>query len=348
MSEKSDSTSKRKREHIELCLTDDVAFIDKTTGFEKYDFKHFAITEVDIKKIDLKTHFFDKIINYPFLISCMTGGVTEAENINSQLAIAANQLNIPIGVGSQRQALENKDYHQSYKVLRKNAPSIPVLGNIGAAEVVKFKNIDKVRYLAELVQADAMAIHVNPLQELLQDKGEPDFKGFLKAVEKLVKYLDIPIIVKEVGAGISKKTADRLLKTGVKGIDIAGAGGTSWAAVEILRNRGNSENKFWDWGLPTSYCLRKINKLKNKYDFMLIGSGGVNNAFDAAKAFALGADFTASARIILQVLKRSGVDGVVKLIEGWFEDIKKIMFLTGSDTINELQNNKLLRKEKLY
>ncbi len=348
MADKSESISKRKREHIELCLTDDVTFINKTTGFDKYEFKHDAITEVDLKKIDFKYDFFNKRINYPFLISCMTGGVSEAENINAQLAVAADRLNIPLGVGSQRQALENKDYHQSYKIIRKNAPNIPVLGNIGAAEVAKFKDVEKVRYLADLVKADAMVIHANPLQELLQDNGEPYFKGFLKSVEKLVKYLDIPVIVKEVGSGISKKSAERLLNIGVKGIDVAGAGGTSWAAVEILRNGGNSENRFWDWGLPTSYCLRKINKLKNKFDFLLIGSGGINNSFDAAKAFALGADVVASARIILQVLKRSGVNGVVKLIEDWFEDIKKIMFLTGSNSIYELQKNKILRKEKLY
>lgn len=348
MADKSESISKRKREHIELCLTDDVTFINKTTGFDKYEFKHDAITEVDLKKIDFKYDFFNKRINYPFLISCMTGGVSEAENINAQLAVAADRLNIPLGVGSQRQALENKDYHQSYKIIRKNAPNIPVLGNIGAAEVAKFKDVEKVRYLADLVKADAMVIHANPLQELLQDNGEPYFKGFLKSVEKLVKYLDIPVIVKEVGSGISKKSAERLLNIGVKGIDVAGAGGTSWAAVEILRNGGNSENRFWDWGLPTSYCLRKINKLKNKFDFLLIGSGGINNSFDAAKAFALGADVVASARIILQVLKRSGVNGVVKLIEDWFEDIKKIMFLTGSNSIYELQKNKIMRKEKLY
>jgi len=348
MADKSESISKRKREHIELCLTDDVTFINKTTGFDKYEFKHDAITEVDLKKIDFKYDFFNKRINYPFLISCMTGGVSEAENINAQLAVAADRLNIPLGVGSQRQALENKDYHQSYKIIRKNAPNIPVLGNIGAAEVAKFKDVEKVRYLADLVKADAMVIHANPLQELLQDNGEPYLKGFLKSVEKLVKYLDIPVIVKEVGSGISKKSAERLLNIGVKGIDVAGAGGTSWAAVEILRNGGNSENRFWDWGLPTSYCLRKINKLKNKFDFLLIGSGGINNSFDAAKAFALGADVVASARIILQVLKRSGVNGVVKLIEDWFEDIKKIMFLTGSNSIYELQKNKIMRKEKLY
>ena len=348
MAEKLDSISQRKREHLELCLTDDVAFINKTTGFENYDFIHDAITEVDLNKINFETEFFNKKIGFPFLISCMTGGVSEAENINAQLAVAANQLNIPIGVGSQRQALENESYIQSYKILRKNAPTIPVLGNIGAAQLVKFKEYEKILYLKDLIEADAMVIHANPLQELLQDNGNPDFRGFLKSVEKLVKYLDIPVIIKEVGSGISKKSAERLLNIGVKGIDVAGAGGTSWAAVEILRNGGNSENEFWDWGLPTSYCLRTIIKLKNKFDFMLIGSGGINNAFNAAKAYALGADITASARIILHVLKRSGVDGVVKLIEDWFEKIKKIMFLTGSNSISDLQNKKILRKEKLY
>ena len=348
MPEKPDSISQRKREHIELCLTGDVSFKNKTTGFENYDFRHYAITEVELKKINFITGFFGKKISYPFLISCMTGGVSEAENINAQLAVAANELNIPIGVGSQRQALENKLYLQSYKALRKNAPDIPVLGNIGAAQLVKFKNIDKVQYLAELVSADAMVIHANPLQELLQEKGEPDFKGFLKSIEKLVKYLTIPVIIKEVGSGISKKAAERLLNIGVKGIDVAGAGGTSWAGVEILRNKNGKGNEFWDWGLPTSYCLRTINKLKNKFDFLLIGSGGVNSALDAAKAFALGADITASARIILQELNKSGVEGVIKLIKDWFGIIKQVMYLTGSKSIAELQRSKIIRKEKLY
>lgn len=348
MPERTNSISKRKKEHLELCLTDKVSFKNKTSGFEKYEFIHCAITEVDIKKINFTTNFYGKIINYPFLISCMTGGVTEAENINTQLAIAANELNIPIGVGSQRQALENKLYHKSYKALRKNAPNIPVLGNIGAAQLVKFKNFEPIRYLAGMVDADAMVIHVNPLQELLQDKGEPKFTGLIKAIEKLVKFLDIPIIVKEVGTGISKKSALRLLHAGVKGIDVAGAGGTSWAGVEILRNNNDIGKEFWDWGLPTSYCLRKISKLKYKYDFVLIGSGGVNSAFEAAKVFALGADIAASARIILQELYKSGIEGVIKLIKDWFELIKQVMYLTGSETIEALKNEKIIRKEKLY
>jgi isopentenyl-diphosphate delta-isomerase len=340
--------SKRKKEHLQLCLTDEVAFKDKTNGFENYEFRHYAITEVDLKKIDFKSDFFGKKINYPFLISCMTGGAEEAEDINAQLAVAAQKLNIPIGVGSQRQALENKQYHKSYKIIRKNAPGIPVIANIGAAQVAKLKNLDKIKYIAELIEADVIAVHVNPLQELIQELGEPDFKGLLKVIGKLVKSSGIPVIVKEVGAGISKQAACKLLNAGVQGIDIAGAGGTSWAGVEILRNDNGVNSNFWDWGLPTSYCIRTVSGLKSKYDFKLIGSGGINNGFDIAKALALGADMTASARIILNELNKSGIEGVVNLIKDWFETVRKIMFLTGSSALNELNNDKLIRKEKLY
>ncbi len=345
---KSNSISQRKKEHLELCLTDEVSFKDKTTGFENYDFKNYAITEVEVSKIDFKTDFLGKNINYPFLISCMTGGATEAENINAKLSIAANQLNIPLGVGSQRQALENNQFHKSYKAIRKNAPNIPVLGNIGASQIVQFKTFDKVKFLVDLVEADGMVIHTNPSQELFQGKGDPNFKGLLKSIEKLVKYLKVPIIVKEVGAGISKAAAKKLLNAGVKGIDVAGAGGTSWAGVEILRNHGNNKNEFWDWGLPTSFCIRTVSKLKNKFDFILIGSGGISNGFDIAKALALGADITASARIVLQELNKTGEAGVIKLIESWFENVRYIMFLTGSENIAELRNKKIIRKEKLF
>ncbi len=348
MSEKPDPTSQRKKEHIELCLTDEVSFKEKKTGFEKYEFKHYAITEIDISKIDFRTKFFNKKVNYPFLISCMTGGTTKAEDINAQLSVAANQLNIPLGVGSQRQALENTEYHKSYKIIRQNAPKIPILGNIGASQVAAFKNFDKVKYLVDLVEANVMVVHINPLQELLQKNGEPNFKGFLKKIEKLVKSLNIPVVVKEVGAGISRKAAEKLLNSGVGGVDVAGAGGTSWAGVEILRNKWNSENEFWDWGLPTSYCIKEIYKLKKKYKFVLIGSGGIYNAFDMAKAYSLGADFTASARIILQTLYKKGIEGVVALIEDWFDTVKKIMFLTGSGSLADLRNNKLIKKEEIF
>lgn len=345
---KADKTSQRKREHLRLCLTDDVQFKSKTNGFEKYDFVHSAITEVEIDKINFETNFFKKKVSYPFLISCMTGGTTEAENINAKLAIAAQELNIPIGVGSQRQSLENNYHHNSYMIIRKNAPTVPVLGNIGAAQIVKLNKLDVIRKLVDQVEADAMVVHLNPLQELLQKEGEPNFKGLLSKIEKLVKILSVPIIVKEVGAGISKQAAKKLLDAGVKGIDVAGAGGTSWAGVEILRNKNQQGNEFWDWGLPTSYCLREVGKLKKSYNFILIGSGGINTPMDAAKAFALGADLVASARIILKTLNDSGIEGVKNKVINWFEVIKSIMFLTGSNSIWELRNKKILLKEELY
>jgi len=346
MSKSITETSKRKKEHIELCLTDKVSFRSKTNGFDKYDFIHNAITEVDISKISFQTKLFSRGINYPFLISCMTGGAEEAENINQRLAVIAEELKIPIGVGSQRQALENSTNHNSYKVIRKTAKSVPVLGNIGAAQLVQSKNLSDILSLIEMLEADVFVVHLNPLQELLQPEGEPNFVGVLKKLEKLVLKSSVPIIVKEVGSGISKEAAKKILDVGVRGIDVAGAGGTSWAGVEIIRSK--SENIFWDWGLPTSYCLNKIYPLKKKYKFTLIGSGGINSANDLVLAFALGADVVASARIIIQTLMKEGEDSVKETIVNWFEFLKKVMFLTGSKNLNELKNGKTIKKEYLF
>ena len=346
MNRSANPTSKRKKEHIELSLTDKVAFRSKTNGFENYDFEHYAITEVDLSKISFKTSFLKKKVDYPFLISCMTGGTAEAENINARLSVAANNLNIPLGVGSQRQALENKEYHNTYRIIRKNAPSIPILGNIGAAQIVSMENFDAINFLVDLVEADAMVVHVNPLQELIQKDGEPQFLGLLKKIKKLVKQINVPVIIKEVGAGISAKAAEKLLDCGVKGIDVAGAGGTSWSGVEILRNKNGKYEEFWDWGLPTSYCIKTVGKLKKKYDFTLIGSGGINSAVEAAKALALGADLVASARIVLQTLDKHDVKGVENLITEWFDYIKKVMYLNGSSSLKELRKNKLIDGEK--
>ncbi|HZW39318.1 MAG TPA: type 2 isopentenyl-diphosphate Delta-isomerase [Ignavibacteriaceae bacterium] len=341
----SEETSNRKKDHLELCLTDKVKFKEKTTGFEKYDFMHYAITEIDIKAIDFSTKFFNKWINYPFIISSMTGGAEKAEQINYQLASAANELNIPIGVGSQRQLLENDKYLRSYKIIRQQAKNIPVLGNLGMAEIVNAK-VDDIKKLIDVIEADAFLVHLNPAQELLQPEGNVAFKGFLKNCKKIINEIDIPFIAKEVGAGISEEAAERLLEIGFQGIDVAGAGGTSWSGVEILRNN-NLNSDFWDWGLPTSYCIKKIKMLKYGYNFVLIGSGGINNAFDMAKAFALGADYTASARTLLKAVHNGGEKEVVDLIKGWFETLKKIMLLTNSNSIQEL-SSKIVKKEELY
>lgn len=346
MSKSISPTTKRKKEHIELCLDDKVSFRSKTNGFDKYDFIHNAITEVDISKISFDRKLFGKNISYPFLISCMTGGTEEAENINQRLAVIAEELKIPIGVGSQRQSLEDKHFHNSYNIIRKTAKSVPVLGNIGAAQVVRSNKLSDILSLIDLLEADAFVVHLNPLQELLQKEGEPDFAGLLKQLEKLVIKSNVPIIVKEVGAGINKEAAKKLLNIGVAGIDVAGAGGTSWAGVEILRSKSGSE--FWDWGLPTSYCLKEVYSLKKKYDYILIGSGGINSANDLALAFAFGSDLVASARIILQTLMKHNEQTVSELITAWFDYLKNVMFLTGSKNLDELKKNKVIEKEALY
>ncbi len=341
-------TSIRKKDHIKLCLTDEVEYISKTNGFDKYEFEHYAVTEIDYNKINLNSKFFSKKINYPFLISCMTGGTKEAKGINEKLAIVAKELNIPIGVGSQRQALENNSFHSSYKVVRQNAGDVPIIGNIGAAQVAKSKNIIKdIRQLIAIVEADAMAVHVNPLQELLQSEGEPDFSGLLKNLELICSKIQIPVIVKEVGSGISMHAAKKLLEAGVKCIDVAGAGGTSWASVELKRNR--QENSFFsEWGLPTSYCIRTVNQLRKYFYFTLVASGGINNGVDIAKALALGADLCGSARIILQEIVKNDVEGVIELIRSWFTTVKNIMYLTGCSNTKNFIGIGLIKKEELY
>jgi isopentenyl-diphosphate delta-isomerase len=339
--------SQRKKEHLELCSTDDVAFKHKSTGFEYYEFIHYAATEIDINKLNISKKFFEKTVSFPFVISCMTGGTDEANNINLKLAEAAKQLNIPLGLGSLRYALNTNEHDILLKKIREQSAEIPIMGNIGAAQIIQMKDYKPIQKLTELIDASAFVIHINPLQELLQKNGEPCFNGLLKKLEKLINKLEVPIIIKEVGSGIDKDIAKEYLEIGVKGIDVAGAGGTSWAGVEILRNKEN-KNPFWDWGLPTSYCIREIKKLKKNYYFTLIGSGGINNSFDAAKAIALGSDFVGSARKVLQILNLDGIEGVIALFRSWAEDIKKIMYLTSSASIDELNRKKLIKIKDMY
>lgn len=336
----------RKKEHLELCATDDVAFKTKSTGFDQYDFLHSATTEVDLKKISFKSKFLKKPVDYPFIISCMTGGTDSANNINLQLAETAKTLNIPLGIGSMRFALATDKYDHIFKNIRKASGNVPLLANIGAAQIIEMKkNFDGLKRLADVLESEAFIVHLNPLQELLQHKGQADMRGLMSAIKMFVKEIRIPVIIKEVGSGISFKDAKKLLDAGVKGIDVAGAGGTSWGGVEILRNGDGKHAEFWDWGMPTSYCIKEVAKLKKNRKFVLIGSGGINSAFDAAKALALGADHIASARIILQTLQTGGVEGTISLITEWFDIIKKIMYLTGCDSPGKFNERVLIKKE---
>ncbi len=342
------TTTSRKRDHVELAVKKNVSFKMKTSGFEEWEFVHNALPEINLSDVDPSTMFLGKRISFPFLISCMTGGYPEAEKINQQLAEVCEEYHLAMGVGSQRQAIENKTYHRSFSVVRSVAPSIPIIGNIGAPEVAVLKDISSIQRLADLVGANAFAVHLNPLQEFLQPEGNTNFRGVLKGIEKLLKGLSIPIIVKEIGAGISYDVARRLTDIGVRYIDVAGAGGTSWAGVEILRRSDNLEvdwNPFWDWGIRTVDALQEVAPLKNKFPYLtIISSGGISNGIDCAKSIVLGADMTASARPLLQSLMKSGKKGLRKKIEQIHLECKGSMFLIGASSIEALQNSKSLRR----
>lgn len=342
--------AKRKREHLKLCLTDKVAFRKKTSGFEAYDFIHNAATSVSLEKIALQTRFFGFTSSFPFIISCMTGGTDETNNINRKLAVAAAQLSIPLGLGSMRYALHTDEHDHIFHEIRSLAPDVPLIGNIGIAQITKREGFEKLLRISQEIRMDAIAVHFNPLQELFQKNGEPEWARLDDAFAEFVRYIKIPVIAKEVGSGFSSEAAATLLKNGAAAIDTAGAGGTSWSGVEFLRSKKEDEETefFWDWGIPTAYCIKTLGKLKKKKNFMLIGSGGINDALTAAKALAMGADFAATARTALIALEKEGADGVIKMFLRWGDILKKTMYLTGSQTMNEFRNKKLIRYEKYY
>ena len=343
------TTTSRKRDHVELTVKKNVSFKAKTTGFEEWEFVHNALPEINLSDIDTSTTFLGKKLSFPFLISCMTGGYPEAEKINRQLAEVCEEYHLAMGVGSQRQAMEDRTYHRSFSTARTSAPSIPLIGNIGAPEVAMMKDISAIQKLADLIGADAFAVHLNPLQEFLQPEGNTNFRGVLNGIEKLVKGLSIPVIVKEIGAGISFDVAKRLTNVGVRYIDVAGAGGTSWAGVEILRRKDNEDvdwNPFWDWGIRTTDVLQEVVQLKNNFpELRIISSGGISNGIECAQSIALGADMTASARPMLKALISGGKKELRKKIEQIILECKGAMFLIGISSVKKLQFTKALRRK---
>ena len=340
---RSPSTPSRKREHVRIILNRKVTFRGKTTGLERLEFEHNALPELNLAEIDPSTPFLGRPIAFPLLVSCMTGGYREALAINRGLAAVCEGARIAMGVGSQRQALEDRRFHRTFSVVRETAPSIPVVGNIGAAEVARMQGVGTAQRLVDLIAADALAIHLNPLQELLQPEGNPEFRGVLQGIERLVRELPVPVIVKEVGAGLSAGVIRRLLEAGVRIIDVAGAGGTSWAGVEALRSRDREfASGFWDWGIPTAAAVREAAALKSTHPrFTLIASGGIASGLDIARSIALGADLAASARPVLQALASGGTRGARALIDRWARGVRAAMFLTGSRTIADLRQARL-------
>ncbi len=345
---KSTSTTGRKEQHVDLVVGEQVNFHAVTNGLECYRFEHNALPEIDLDEIETKTEFLGKHLAAPLVISSMTGGYADAERINRALAEAAEAYGFAIGIGSARQAMEDATFRKSYSVMRSVAPKTFIFSNIGAVEIArlaKVGEITKLRSIIELVHADALAIHLNPLQELMQPEGGKDFRGVLVGIEKAVKELGLPIIVKEVGAGISRGVAKQLIEVGVRVIDVAGAGGTSWAGVEILRHAEDDRtwlDPFWDWGIPTADCIKEIAPLTRVHGCSLIASGGITNGLEVAKSLALGADLAGIARPIITAFMEKGETGLRTFIDHILFQLRGAMFLTGSRDVKALKAQPLI------
>jgi isopentenyl-diphosphate Delta-isomerase len=343
--------SSRKREHVAIALSRDVSFRTRSAGFEAWDFVHNALPECDVADIDPHAVFLNRTLSFPLIVSSMTGGYPDALKINRQLAEVCAEKRLAMGVGSQRQAIDSSAYHRTFSVVREVAPDIPVYGNLGAPEVGRLKDAAPVLRLLDMIRADGFAVHLNPLQEYLQPEGNPEFRGVLDGIAMLVRQLPVPVIVKEIGAGISAEVARRLVDVGVRIIDVAGAGGTSWAGVEILR-RDAARNReqdpaevFWDWGIATTDALRQVAALKqNVGDLTILGSGGINSGLSLAKAIAMGADAGAAARPLLKALSKGGQKALAVLIDGWKHQFVGAMFLTGSRSVKALQKQVLVHR----
>lgn len=341
-----ENTSERKTEHIRLCLEEQVNAEGIRTGFEKYVFRHNALPELNFDDISLKTTFLGAPIRTPLLISSMTGGSKLAGEINMRLAEAAERRGWTMGVGSIRAAVERDELAPTFAV-RRFAPSIPVIANLGAVQLNYGYGPEDCRRAVDIAGADMLVLHLNGLQEVFQPEGNTSFGGLLSRIEQVCKALPVPVGVKEVGWGIDGGTAKRLRGAGVAFIDVAGAGGTSWSQVEKFRSgdlvRRAAAEAFADWGIPTAECIREVRAAVP--DAALIGSGGLNTGVDAAKALALGADLAGFGRALLEpaVHSEERLDALLERVE--FE-LRTAMFGIGAGSIPALRNTaRLVRRE---
>ncbi|GAX91615.1 type 2 isopentenyl-diphosphate Delta-isomerase [Effusibacillus lacus] len=332
------STEARKAEHIEICLNEKVTGDQITTGFERYRFKHLALPEVDFSEISTVTEFLRKRLKGPFLVSSMTGGTETAHGINSRLASVAERRGWAIGVGSVRAALENPDLAYSFQI-RKSAPSVPIIANLGAVQFNYGIGADHCRRAVDLLEADGLVLHLNSLQEIFQTEGNMNFKDLLVKIEKVCRSLEVPVGVKEVGWGIDGVTARRLQDAGVSFIDVAGAGGTSWSQVEKHRSKDPMKKRaaeaFRDWGNPTAECIREVHEYVEKV--VIIASGGIQNGHEAAKAMALGADLVGFGRTLLKAATESEEQLDLRFEQVEYE-FRAAMFGIGAGTLQALKN----------
>lgn len=333
------TTSSRKMDHIRICLEKPVETIPRP--FDDLMLIHRALPEISDSEIDMSCRFLGRRINAPLMITGMTGGHPEAREINLNLAAAAQEMGVAIGLGSQRAALEDPKQVETFSMVREVAPDVPIVGNIGAAQLRDFGSgvLDR---LAEMIEADAMAVHLNFLQESVQPEGDRDASGVLEAIASARS--SVPVIVKETGAGISGEVASELLKVGVKIVDVSGVGGTSWSAVEALRAEevGDIEshhmgNIFKSWGIPTPVSVVECVSAGAE----VISSGGIRDGIDVAKSLALGASMAGMALPMLAPANRSPVE-VARTLKGCIRALRMSMFLTGCRDLSKLRSARVV------
>ncbi|MCC3373212.1 type 2 isopentenyl-diphosphate Delta-isomerase [Cohnella sp. REN36] len=343
MDEHSD-IQRRKLEHIDICLREEVGGLAEGPGFDGYRFRHLALPEIDFESVDTRTTFLGKPIRAPLLVSSMTGGTPEAGVINRRLAAAAQRRGWAMGLGSARAALEREAAAESFRV-RKVAPDIPLLVNLGAVQLNLGYGPDECRRLLALTEADAVVLHLNGLQEVFQPEGDTGFAGLLDRIASLCERLEAPVGVKEVGWGIDGGTARRLFEAGVAFVDVAGAGGTSWSEVERRRGRDATRRlaaeAFRDWGIPTATCIREVREAAP--GGIVIGSGGVQSGVDAAKALALGADMAGFGRALLAAAAESEAQVETQLERLEFE-LRAAMFGIGAADLAALRRTDRLMR----
>ncbi|MDI1326743.1 MAG: type 2 isopentenyl-diphosphate Delta-isomerase [Brevundimonas sp.] len=327
----------RKDQHLDVILSGRARH-GLDSGLAAVRFVHEALPDLDHGKIDLGADFLGRRLKAPLLISSMTGGPARAEAINARLAEAAQQLGIALAVGSQRAALESGGAPGLDMALRLRAPDTPILANIGAAQLTRGFRVDEARRVLDMIAADALIVHLNPLQEACQPEGDRDWWGVGAALEALVKALDAPVVVKETGAGMSAATAKRLLGMGVAAVDVAGAGGSNWATVEGERSAGEVDKAhaaaFADWGIPTARAIAEVRAACPKAT--IIGSGGVRDGVDAAKAIRLGADMVGQAAGVLAAATVS-TEAVVEHFQTVIRQMRTVCFCTGSANLTALR-----------
>lgn len=336
-------THSRKLDHVRIVLDENVNAKGVTTDFARWRFPHEALPDVDMDAIDLRTSFLGKSLQAPLLISSMTGGAHDVTNINLTLAEAAQQLGLAMGVGSQRAAIGDTTLAASYRV-RRVAPDIALYANLGAVQLNYGYGVSECQRAVDMIEADALILHLNALQEAVQPEGNTNFAGLLPKIAAVCRALSVPVIVKEVGNGISASTARRLVDAGVAAIDVAGAGGTSWSEVERFRHTqprtAQVAAAFADWGIPTSQSIQQVRHALPHIP--LIGSGGVRSGVDAAKAIALGANVVGTARpALVAAVAPRGSDAVIDELNGYIQELRVAMFCSGCHNITMLAHTVL-------